>query len=180
MGYGHPEAPGYARASDRRVHVAHHDDQAGCFARHDRGESLFDQRNLLGARQRANLERDFGARDAQLLEEHVRQARTVMLPGVHDRAAKPGASLHRVHERSDLHEIRSRTADVEYFSHGCFTGGEHPRARETSPASRLTSSSVRYACVGSVTSSLAQRSATGNAAFPNVPVNSGMAAIEVG
>src|SRR5882762_782859 len=55
-----------------------------------------------------------------------------------------------------------------------------PNTREISLPDFVTSSSVRYPCVGNVTSSLAQLSATGNAPPSIFPLNSGMALIEVG
>ena len=62
MGDGNSKAPGHPSASHGRIYVTHNEYEVGRFLLHDWGKAFLDERNLLQARQRTDLERDLRAR----------------------------------------------------------------------------------------------------------------------
>src|SRR5438067_12409980 len=108
MSDGNSKAPGHPRASHGRIHVTNHEYDVGRLLLHDWGEAFLNERNLLHARERTNPERDFGARYLARLKKDVRQGRTVMLAGMHDRTAELGESLRGSQERGDFADVRPR------------------------------------------------------------------------
>ena len=56
------KAPGDSGARHGRIHVTNHEYEVGRFLLHDWREAFFNERNLLQARKRTDLERDFRAR----------------------------------------------------------------------------------------------------------------------
>src|SRR5438309_10283237 len=86
MSDGNSKAPGHPRASHGRIHVTTHEYEVRRLLLHDWGEAFLNERNLLHARERTNLERDFGARYSELVKKDCRQGRSVQLAGLYDRA----------------------------------------------------------------------------------------------
>src|SRR5438105_878720 len=62
MSHGNSKAPGYPRARYGGINVTNHEYEVWRFLLHDWGETFLNERNLLQARERTNLERDFRAR----------------------------------------------------------------------------------------------------------------------
>jgi len=72
MSHWNSKASGHPRTSDGRIHVANHEYQVWRFSLDDRGEPFLNERNLLRAGERTDLERNFRARYISLLKKNVR------------------------------------------------------------------------------------------------------------
>ena len=77
-----------------------------------------DPGSLLSVRGAADFQIDARPGDAQFVEEQAAHILVVMLSGVNQRRLDGGEFPIRLHQRGDLHKVRSCTNDVDYLSHG--------------------------------------------------------------
>jgi len=103
---------------ERGVHVAVDEHQVGPNLGADRLEPLHHGGGLRRLGARADPEVVVGSRDPKLLEERVRHARIVRVPGVHDDMLDARAPRKLPVHRRELHEVRAGLDDGEDTCHG--------------------------------------------------------------
>jgi hypothetical protein len=100
-------------AGDRRVHVADHQHRLGLLVLEDGLEAADDLGGLQGVRRRADVEREVGTRDVQVVEEDAGQLVVVVLAGMDQPRLPEGLAGEGAHERRDLDEVGPRPGDAQ-------------------------------------------------------------------
>ena len=124
----HTELDEHERGRERRVDVAGHEREVGWIGGHDPLEPLHRAGGLLGMRARSDVEPMRRLREAELVDEELRELRVVVLTRVDDDVLGVGKpSLQLRDDRRHLDEVRPRPDDVEKSPHWSCLIGRSPR-----------------------------------------------------
>src|SRR5262245_39007709 len=107
------------RTRDRRVYVAHNDDEIRLLLDQQRIEAANDLRDLPRDAAAADLEIHVTRVDPELVEEYLRHRGIVVLSSVNEDRFQVRVLPQLAHDRSDLHEVRTSACDEEKSGHYC-------------------------------------------------------------